>query len=256
MDFPHSTIDEPATAEYVLTVLQDEHRQWCEFDPECEPSISLSMKSTIQEWRAACDLVGWRQLSRALNESWNVEIPLSKWKAVLEPSRQRSLMGVCPLIARHAKRQRIQPVIVFGRKCRPAAAFMAVRHLLGAAGANASEIAPSSPLAPYTRQYAGTFLGEISRLAPGALPPVRIHTPAYNASLLGLVAGLSTAVLGLWSGYFIGTYIIGYLGVSILVLSYLAIHVVAQFKPASVAFGELQTFGDLARVIAAADSKV
>lgn len=62
VDVHYPTIDEPATPDYVLAVLRDMHRQQCQHDPEADPSAVLSFDTTVTEWRAACDLLGWRQL--------------------------------------------------------------------------------------------------------------------------------------------------------------------------------------------------
>ena len=44
VDYP--TVSEPATPEYVLEVLRDQHRQQCEYDPAAE-SAELTLESTV-----------------------------------------------------------------------------------------------------------------------------------------------------------------------------------------------------------------
>jgi len=68
MNTRYPTIEEPATPEYVLAVLQDMHRQQCQYDSDAEPDVVLSFETSIAEWRDACDLLEWRGLGRAHNE--------------------------------------------------------------------------------------------------------------------------------------------------------------------------------------------
>jgi hypothetical protein len=49
MDAHYPTIDQLATAEYVLAVLRDEHRQQCQYDSAADADASLSFDTTIQE---------------------------------------------------------------------------------------------------------------------------------------------------------------------------------------------------------------
>src|SRR5580704_15951986 len=66
VDYPVQEM--PATPEYILAVIKDVYRQQCQYDPETEKNALLTFDSTIQEWRDACDLLGWQKLARALND--------------------------------------------------------------------------------------------------------------------------------------------------------------------------------------------
>ena len=55
-----------ATADDILAVLRDMHRQQCTHDPEADPDISLSHESTIAEWRDTCDLLPWAKVGDSL----------------------------------------------------------------------------------------------------------------------------------------------------------------------------------------------
>ncbi|MFO0900198.1 MAG: hypothetical protein U0836_22410 [Pirellulales bacterium] len=266
MDINHPPLDEPATADYVLSVLRDEHRQ--QGDDAPEPEAVLSFETTVGEWRDFCDLVGWRDLGRALNDLWGIRCLDAQWREVLEPAGQRCLRDVCNLIARHARRAKIRPATILGRNCAPAAAFLTVRSLLHEAGAPAADIAPSTPLGPYTRRYPRVFLGAISRLVPGALPRVSSRHPVYNAGVFLTVvgtllffvgtAGMSLAqrgpIIDAWSVLtFFSVLAVGILSTaSGMSLTWFA----ATFLlPAEVRFGEFQTFRDLAESLAAFDSQ-
>jgi hypothetical protein len=247
MDLHYAIDSEPATPEYVLAVLQDQHRQACQFDPECEADIAITFETTVADWRTACDLLPWRPLGRAENKLWRINRSDNEWQAVLEPAHERRLFEVCQLIAGHARRPRISPYTVFGRDCDAAGAFLSVRSMLREAGANAEDIAPSTPLANYTRRYCSLFLGPISRLAPGALPPVRYRHLAYDAATWMMVLAVLLWPVVFWIGIPLLTaatavlFAIGY------AFSWLV--AAGATLPASVEFGSLKTFRDLAVVV-------
>ena len=250
MEVVYPAIDEPATPDYVLAVVRDVYRQQCQFDSEADPDVVLSFDSTVADWRGACDLLGWRELGRAYNQYWGIACSDDEWRAVLTPACRRPLAGVCRLIASRATRPRVRPARLFGGSCAPAGAFLTVRSLLHAAGAPAAEIAPSTLLAAYTRRYTGVFLGPVARLAPGALPTVRIHTPLYDGAVWGLLAaGLAVLV-----GELTKQPVLTIAGVGLFAASYAITWISARcLPPASVEFGDLRTFRDLAVAIASGD---
>ena len=247
MDVRYSTVDASATPEYVLAVLQDMHRQQCQFDPEADPRAVLSFDTSVAQRRDACDLLGWRERGCAFNPLFGISCSDAEWGAVLEPAGQRRLADVCQLIAVRAVRSVIRPSQLLGRTCAPAGAFLTIRSLLHEAGAPAGEIAPSTPLAPYTRRFAEVFLGPVSRLAPGALPPVWIRTPVYDAAIWGLLVAPVGVVAGLCSGAHLFTVA----GVAVFASCHALTWYAARYLlPASVEFGELRTFRDLSLVVA------
>jgi hypothetical protein len=243
----YPTIDESATPEYVLAILRDEHRQQCQHDPEADNGAVLSFDTTIAEWRDACDLLGWRKVGQAYNRSWGISCADDEWRAVLEPPGQRRLVDVCQLIAARAVRPVIRPSRLMSATCATAGAFRTIRSLLHEAGAPADEITPSTPLAPYTRQFAGVFLGPIARLAPGSLPSVRIRTPVFNAAIRGMLVAFVCLLVG------VGTrmHVLTAAGLLMFASCYALTWYAARcLLPASVTFGELRTFRDLAIVVA------
>lgn len=247
MDIRYPTADEPATPEYILAVLRDMHRQQCQYDPEADPGAVLSFDTTVAEWRDACDLLEWRELGRAYNQLWDISCSDDDWRAVLEPAGQRRLADVCQLIAARAARPAIRPSRLLGSECASAGAFLTIRSQLHEAGAPAGEIAPSTPLAPYTRRFAEVFLGPVSRLAPGALPLVQIRTPVYDAAIWGMLAAIVCLLVGTCSGVPLLTVAGAVLFAACYAFTWYAAR---RLLPASVEFGELRTFRDLAIVVA------
>ncbi|MBI1322718.1 hypothetical protein GC170_05985 [bacterium] len=247
MEVRYPTIDKPATPKYILAVLQDMQRQQCQHDPEANPGAKLSFETTVAEWRDACDLLGWRELGRAYNQLWAIACSDEDWRTVLEPASQRRLAEVCHLIAARVARPTVRPSRMLGSTCAPAGAFLTIRSLLHDAGAPACEIAPSTLLAPYTRRFTEVFLGPISRLAPGALPPVRILTPVYDAAIWGILVAVVCLLVGACSG----AHLLTVSGVVLFASAYALTWYAARcLLPASVEFGELRTFRDLAVVVA------
>ena len=237
-----------ATADDILAVLRDMHRQQCTHDPEANPDISLSHESTIAEWRDACDLLPWAKVAEAMNNYWSVSIPMDQWREALEPAKQRTLRGVCHLLAGHAKRPRIRSANLLGSNCVPAGAFLTIRSYLADAGTDVSDVGLSTPLREYTRRYTGVFLGPVSQLAPGALPLVKIRTPVYHAFIIGILV----AWVGMIVGWCSGSLEIGLFAVLLFAVCYLGVWTIGRWVlPASVEFRGLETFRDLSKVIAA-----
>jgi hypothetical protein len=238
---------QPATTEYVLEVIRDEHRQQCEWDPEADPGVTLSFSSTVADWRRACDLVPAAQLGEALNRGWGMEASPEEWAKILEPAKKRTLSDVCAFIAARAQSPKIRPVTLFGRRCLVAGAFLTVRSILVEAGAHPQEIRPSTPLAEFARSYCPTFLGPISRLAPGALPLIKVQTRLYDAATRGSVISGLIVPVALWQGNFV----LAVVAILLALFCYaVANHAAIHLLPSSVQFGDLKTFRDLSTVLA------
>ncbi|MGD0814751.1 MAG: hypothetical protein ABSA83_14190 [Verrucomicrobiota bacterium] len=238
-DYPAQEV--PATPEYILAVIKDSYRQQCQYDPEVEKGVLLTFESTIQEWRKACDLLDWRQLAKAMNAWFKTDFLDEQWKAVLEPAKEKKLRGVCELLATKAKRLEIKP---FGNACVNAGIFLTVRSLLKRAGSHET-IKPSTPIAPFFRNYLERFMNEIGRIEPGALPPVRLHNPFYVYSCWAFLLGLGICGIGSFLSPLITIF-----GVCFTGLAYTAHWIAAKSRPKKVEFGSIETFGDLTLLIA------
>lgn len=252
MDGNQLILKEPVTAEYVLSVFREQHRLYFLLDFDMLPREELTFESTVEEWREQMDLLDWRPLGRAQNELWEINLPDEEWKQVLEPEDEKTLGGVCELIARHATAPVIREETFFGKPCRPASAFLTIRALLQEAGADVSEIAPSTDLSEYSYQYGRTFLYTIANLSPGTLPrPAIMNGDSYRGadlSLLWMTGTLPFALmfsLGMRSPWFL-------LIPGVFFLMYLLFRWELQrLGGKQLKFGELKTFRDLAELIAA-----
>jgi hypothetical protein len=235
----------PASPEFVLEVIRDNHRHQCAFDPEADPSAELSFDTSIAEWHDACDLVRAERLGAALNEMWEIEVPADAWRAVLEPPKHKTLRDVCDLVAAHATRTMIQPAGAFGVSCKAAGAFLAVRALLLKAGVQDGAIRPSQPIAEIARRHPEVFLGPISRLAPGRLPTVTIRSPWHRAAAWTAMIGF---VVALASANFYP--VVALPALAMFLLGVVAMWIVSMYPPRAVQFGGIVTFRDLAETIA------
>jgi hypothetical protein len=247
MNARHPTLELPATPEHILSVLADNHRQAARCDPEVDRDAVLTPETTVAEWRRACDLLPARRLGMALNRWFGIAASDAEWRAVLEPAKERTLAGVCTFIASRAARPAVRPFRLLGASCLTGGVFLTVRSLLVEAGAPAAPLTPSAPLAPWARRHLDVFLGPISRLAPGALPAVKVHTPVYNAALIAFFASSLASIAGVLvdSGPVRAVWEISW------VLSSGMLWIASRLLPSRVEFGDLRTFRDLARAIAA-----
>ena len=245
----------PVTPEYVLAVFRDNHRQAVRIDECCDPTMDLTLDSTVEEWRYALDLLEWRELGRAMNESWRINCSDAAWYGVLHPPRRRGAC-VAQLISWNAMRDELRPLSIAGTQCLPAAAFLAVNDCLASNGVDVSNLAPSTPLCEYARRNLMTLLGPISRLAPGALPDVEVAVPEDGSLLTLGCVGVCLGLLGLIVRFAGGDP--GPVWAIALILQLLMIVGSWLQKPrelTSVTFGELHTFRDLANCIAAGVAK-
>jgi hypothetical protein len=251
MDLPYPPAYEAATPEYVLAVVQDELRQYLQFCPELyiDSDWQLSFETTSEEvdqfFAYSRTLLSKGDVS--LNEFWGLNLPKETWLSVLLPAREKQLRGLCELVATHIRRPVIRPVCFFDRPCLAAGSFLTIRSLLHEAGVNVETIAPSTPLAEYTRRHGDVFLKTIARLNPGCLPRVRIDKPIPCVCAVFMLLGLLTATAGLCSGE------LGVLGFGsvLAIVGWVTMWFTGTYLlPESVGFGELRTFRDLAVVMA------
>lgn len=246
MDPEFEIATQPATPEFVLKVFQDWHRQASAMF-EADPEFELSFDSTIDEWREGYDLAEWKEFARAMNAFWEIEVPLREWKQCLTPARKRRVIDVCELIARHARVPTIRPLRILDRDCLPGGAFLTVKAMLKKAGADVEHLGPSTNLSKYATRFLSVFLGGVSQLAPGALPAIEADL-RFPGGTLGC-AGIAL--------FFVAVPFVGLLWPVAVPLAlggmffFLKGCLKAATPPKPVTFGNLKTFKDLAKLLAA-----
>ena len=249
MNIYYPVLETPATPEYILAVLMDCHRHQAEFDPEADPDAKLSLETTIAKWRDACDLVAWRPLGHALNQQFSLNFSDKAWHGVLEPAKKRTLYDVCELISIKAKQWRVTPAHYFGQECLAAGVFRSIRSLLADEGVPVTNVKPSTLLAPYLRERPALFIYELARIAPGALPRVRIRNSVCFNVALALCGG--GWLLMIFFQHF-GACLQAAISICLFAAGYCTAWLAARFmRPRSVTFGSLTTFADLSRTISA-----
>lgn len=139
----------------------------------------------------------------------------------------------CALLTPHMELPVVEPLVILGKPCRAGGAYLVVRELLAKAGADVSEVAPSTPLQDYVARWPRIFRYTVARLAPGVLPPVELRNPLLTFALLCDVLAVFWLVVAPPSA-------VVYLGLAVLTW-------VAWRPPFwSARFGDLATFRDLA----------
>lgn len=166
-----------------------------------------------------------------------------------------TIRGLCHALAQFVEVPAVEPVEVFGKPCPATGAFLVVRQLLVEAGADVSELRPSSPLVPYVWLWPDVFRWQVPRLAPGRVPEVVFRNTRLVRRVIGVLFGLAGALVGMWAakGGFpvVGGFLAG-VGAKVLLIDLLLAPAAARRRNWSVRFGELYDFQDLARLIASA----
>ena len=171
-------------------------------------------------------------------------LPDEWWKRVWEFGTVR---GLCMALAQFVEVPVIEPVPVLGRPCLATGAFLTVRALVEQAGADVSELRPSSPLMPYLWLWPEVFRWQLPRLAPGRVPEVRFLNRRLTRRVLGAVIGLAGLVFAFWIGrHFpaLGALLAGAF-VKLFLLDLLRAPLAARTQNWSIEFGDLYDFRDL-----------
>ncbi len=227
----------------VLRVIQDNYRHQVVLNPEAEPDIDLSWRTTVDEWRTACDLVSTRKLGRPVNEWFDILISDEEWSRALSPPRERRLRDVCELIAKHATKPVLRRVHSSGSDD----AFLALKSLLTTSGVDMSSVTPSTPLAPWVQQYASELIIAAGRIAPGALP-----VPTVREALIPKVSfafACASVLLLIAAGMGGLVWLMPVAGVG-LGVGWISTIIASRMCRNEIRFGDLETFGDLSRNIA------
>lgn len=236
--------DRRATADDVLAYLNADYRLRAGLDPEVSDGEILARETTIGEWRAICDLIAARRLTRVLNAWFGLTESDTACLAVLVPEAQRTLGGLADFVAARARWQDFQSISVAGRPDAAAGAFFCLRGLLAQAGVPVAELRPSTPISSISRTHLGPLAEALSRLAPSLVPvpEVTLHRRQQVGAGLVVLSVLALLVAGLMSQRALA--VASAVGVALGLL-------LRRGPVADVGFGPHRTFGELARAMAA-----
>ncbi len=165
---------EKYTAEEILEIFNEQYRLCSPLDPEADPWAEISSEMTIREWRWANDLLGWKELSKFLNQEFRIDITEKTWYETLEPAKTRRLIEVCELISKHATKEYFQERKLFGQPCLKASVFLTIKRNLEKKGVNVSDLRPSSSFNEYLDKHFSPVLEEIT--LTGTKPIDKIET--------------------------------------------------------------------------------
>ncbi|MBI2928288.1 MAG: hypothetical protein HYY24_21675 [Verrucomicrobia bacterium] len=244
----HNTLSEtPALPEQILAIVQDWQR--LEWGSALDTSQIFSFDTTVKTWRDDCELQGWKQLGEALNKFFGTTFSNGDWRGVMKPEKQRTLRDVCALIATRATLPNVRELNVFGRPCRSASSFFALRSCLQVAGVETARLRPSTKLDEYLRRHGQTVVEMVTKLAPGKLPRMKTKSNlGHRLSGWACLMGLLTLVAGEISERPEWTVT----GCLVSAFAFIAITLFSNLLPARVHLEGLETFGDLSRLIARA----
>lgn len=152
------------TVKEVLKIFVEHHRLSSPLDFNADPTIDLTEETTVDEWRSALDLLGWRQLGKTLNEEFDIRVSKAEWKEVLVPARSKKLIGVCALISNRAIKREPVEVRLFGKLCKTAGLFLFIKDELERKGVNTKDFTPSSLLKDYLSSHYAEMMSVIARL--------------------------------------------------------------------------------------------
>lgn len=240
-----------ATAEEVLEFLRLDH----DVSVECDEAevVDVGFDTSVHEWFWLGDGLSrlWVSNATRLNSLFEMDASINEWRPVLTPPRKRTVRDICEFVAKRSRVLRIPEPHVLGRPCRNAGAFLTLKKLLSDAGADTSNLAPSSPLADYAEIGLPRIYLSLIRTAPQLIKRigVRYRSEAghmavavllfFTTSLLG-VAGFGSSVF-----YFLPA-----------LLSLCGFFIVWQLSvrcnryPKCVVFDGLSDFKDLSKVVA------
>jgi hypothetical protein len=236
----------------VLAVLFEYQRQ-CELEadrhqPARFPSPPLlSRESSLAEWELTCDADAVMERPTIINAICGSSFTPQEWKIITRAARRQTLGQFCDAIAPHTRMPRLAPVTVLGAESLAAGAFLMIRRLLADAGANASQIAPSTSIQPFCQAYSDV-LSRLAYIAPGTMPTSRLDlTPARSALLILL----GVAWLELIAGLMLRWPILALVSGCAIAMLFVALIISARFSSAArVRVGWIMTFGDLSCVMA------
>jgi len=172
--FKMTDTTEKYSAEEILEIFKEQHRLCSPLDPEADPWAEISSEMTISEWRWANDLLGWKELSKFLNQEFRIDIPEKTWYDTLEPAKTRRLVEACELISKHATKEYFKERKLFGQPCLKASVFLTIKRNLEKKGVNVSDLRPSSSFNEYLDKHFSPVLEEVT--LTGTKPIDKIET--------------------------------------------------------------------------------
>ena len=169
----HPITERFLTSQEILTILIDHQR--LQREAGCLTDDLLDGSSTVSRWILSREMCFVDDAANHLNELFNLRLTYVQWREALTPRSRRTLRELSDFIAsQRLTIPRIEPVTIMGSTSLAAGVFLVIRKVLRDAGADVSDLRPSSPLKPYLMSHARPLVEAMSKIAPGRLPPLEI----------------------------------------------------------------------------------
>jgi hypothetical protein len=152
----------------------------------------------------------------------------------------------------------VEPATILGRPCDEAGAFRTVRDILSKSGADVSDLAPSSPLEPYLRAHARSFVVELGNRLPGRVPSLerddvrsarRARTICWKVICWGAPVYVGAVFAADWVWGRPGFAAAGFSAIGLLVALTVVIIACDRVPPKRLRLGHCETVGDLCREV-------
>lgn len=261
----------PATPEDLLAIFRDQYRFQLEYDPEAEPDYEIEFGLTVRDWTNACDSIRPSELGPALGKEFGIKATWDDWRQVLEPEKERTLRDVCDFISTRGGRiATAESFPIFGCECGTAGAFIAIRSMLKEHGVDVAGLRPSSSVNEFIKNnnWHGALMNIMCHLAPGVLPDavqrkengILDHVASY-VFLGGMLLILASFLV--WAGNSLSVYfggptmmediprLVGAIPLALLVIAFVGFVISEKVWPTEHGHPPVETFGDLARAVAA-----
>lgn len=132
------------TSDELLQIFKEQHRLCSPLDIMANEAVKLTRTTFIYEWRDAQDLLPWPELAEFLNQEFKIDVPLHKWKTILNPDDKQTLGHLCDFLSTVAEKEIIKPINRFGGECLSAAIFLTLKKNLKDKGVNVANLRPST----------------------------------------------------------------------------------------------------------------
>jgi len=245
------------TPDEVLAVINDAIRRGCGGDQITEESDAPIIDrgtTVVQLQRILWDIDDDADVIPALAWLFVDEITEKQLQPFLAQPKRVTVGELCDYLAPRARIEAIRPAAVLGAVSWEAALFRAARCILAQAGADVSNLRPSSELDPYLRSHGEVMQTRIARLAPGwmpgdlkliyrPLPTVLMHAVVIGWAS-GWVLGMGGLLLGMISSWswpwrlMVGGWVLCFLG-------WVVHWLIPRTEPVRAQLGEFETFRDL-----------
>ena len=240
------------TPEEVLDWFKSKRAEWSSRPKKGVPDLSFD--TPLQQFGQIYGAFVNLDLADVFKDELGIEVTLELWRENSLDGEDATFGDLCDFLAARVERAEVKPADILGRPCAAVGAFETILCLLADAGADVSNVAPSTLLAPYMRRWCDVFRVEVAKLAP--LPPLcGLSFWVVGGALMALL-GAMVIIPGMGMGYrwlWVPGIITAGLGTVIACIGMKLPLTRAEYRDRSLT---LRTFGDLAKAIAQYSSQV